>query len=168
MCLLPPVCPFLLRCRPSSVCINCVRKTNPLRGQRKAMIRFSNSKLLLCLPPCLHTPHSAEPFVLDTDATNVDIGAVLSQVHNGEKRVIAYYSRALSKPERNYCTTRRELLEVSRAIENLHHCLYGRKFTVTTYHASLQWLLSFNNLGGTIGKVARKIACSGLRDSRVR
>ena len=168
MCLLPPVCPFLLRCRPSSVCINCVRKTNPLRGQRKAMIRFSNSKLLLCLPPCLHTPHSAEPFVLDTDATNVDIGAVLSQVHNGEKRVIAYYSRALSKPERNYCTTRRELLEVSRAIENLHHCLYGRKSTVTTYHASLQWLLSFNNLGGTIGKVARKIACSGLRDSRVR
>lgn len=48
--------------------------------------------------------------LLDTDASNVGIGAVLSQVHNGDERVIAYYSRALSKPQRNYCTTRRKLL----------------------------------------------------------
>lgn len=72
------------------LCVNCVRKASPLSGQRNAMIRFSNSKLLLCLPQCLHTPHSAVPFLLDTDDSNVGIGAVLSQVQNGEERVIAY------------------------------------------------------------------------------
>ena len=96
--------------------------------------------------PVLAYPHSAEPFLLDTDASNVGLGVVLSQVHNGEKRVIPYYSRALSKLERNYCTTRHELLAVVRAIENFHPYLYGRKFTVRTDQASLQWLLFFKNL----------------------
>ena len=150
MYLLPPVCRFLLRFRPSSASTVRTKECND---------SFQQLKAALLSTPVLAYPHSAEPFVLDTDATNVDIGAVLSQVHNGEKRVIAFYSRALSKPERNYCTKTRELLEVSRAIENYHHCLYGRKFTVANYHASLQWLLSNNNLGGQLAR---------LRDSRVR
>ena len=44
--------------------------------------------------------------MLDMYTSNVGIGAILSQVHQGYQRVIAYYSQALSKPERNYCTTR--------------------------------------------------------------
>ena len=147
MYLLPPVCRFLLRFRPSSASTVRTKECND---------SFQQLKAALLSTPVLAYPHSAEPFVLDTDATNVDIGAVLSQVQNGEKRVIAFYSRALSKPERNYCTKRRELLEVSRAIENCHHCLYGRKFTVTNYHASLQWLLSFNNLGGQLARWLEK------------
>ena len=90
--------------------------------------------------------------LLDTGASNVGIGAVLSQVHNGDERVIAYYSRALSKPQRNYCTTRRTLLAVVRAIENFHPYLYARKFTVRTDHASLQWLLSFKNLKAQLAR----------------
>ena len=92
---------FLLRFRPSSASTVRTKECND---------SFQQLKAALLSAPVLAYPHSAEPFVLDTDATNVDIGAVLSQVHNGEKRVIAFYSRALSKPERDYCTTRRELL----------------------------------------------------------
>ena len=69
--------------------------------------------------PILTYPRTMEPLLLDTDASNVGVGVVLSQVHDGEERVIAYYSHALSRPERNYCTTRREPLAVVRAIENL-------------------------------------------------
>jgi len=57
-------------------------------------------------------PNDADPFLLDTDACDVSIGAVLSQVQNGVKRVIAYASRSLSKPERKYCVTRKELLAI--------------------------------------------------------
>ena len=54
-------------------------------------------------------------FVLDTDASDYAIGAVLSQVQNGVERVIAYGSRALSKAEKN-CITDKELLAVKNFI----------------------------------------------------
>ncbi|UYV61771.1 K02A2.6-like [Cordylochernes scorpioides] len=63
----------------------------------------------LCSSPVLVYPQPGMRFVLDTDASNSGIGAVLSQVQDGEERVIEYYSKILTKPERNYCATRREL-----------------------------------------------------------
>ena len=71
---------------------------------------FQQLKDALVSAPVLAYPRTTEPFLLDTDASNVGVGAVLSQVHDGEEKVIAYYSHALSRPERNYCITRRELL----------------------------------------------------------
>ena len=49
-------------------------------------------------------------FTLDVDASGEGLGAVLSQVIDGEEKVIAYTSRMLTKPERHSCDTRRELL----------------------------------------------------------
>lgn len=83
------------------------------------------------------------PFILDTDASASAAGAVLSQQQDGHERVIAYYSKVFTKPERNYCTTRRELLAIIKAITHFHHYLLGRKFIIRTDHASLTWLLSF-------------------------
>ncbi|GFY32809.1 retrovirus-related Pol polyprotein from transposon opus [Trichonephila clavipes] len=48
------------------------------------------------------------------------IGAVLSQEIDGQERVIAYFSKCLSKPERNYCVTRKELLAIEYDVE-IHH-----------------------------------------------
>ena len=64
----------------------------------------------------------------------------------GEERVVAYYRQALSKPARNYYTTRHERLAIVKAIDYFHPYLYGRQFTIITDHASLQWLLNFKNL----------------------
>ncbi|GFU41768.1 retrovirus-related Pol polyprotein from transposon 412 [Trichonephila clavipes] len=61
-------------------------------------------------------------------------------------------SKCLSKPERNYCVTRKELLAIVKAIEHFHHYLYG--FLLRTDHASLTWLMNFRN---TEGQVARWI-----------
>ena len=64
--------------------------------------------------PILGYPLPKGQFTLDTDASNHGIGAVLSQLQDGQERVLAYYSRALSHPERQYCVTRKELLHCDR------------------------------------------------------
>eukprot|EP00731_Ephydatia_muelleri_P034416 Em0059g1a len=68
---------------------------------------------LLSSPPILSYPDFTKPFILDTDASNDGIGGVLSQLDkDGGDHVVAYGSRLLIKPERNYCVTRKELLAV--------------------------------------------------------
>ncbi|GFY19661.1 retrovirus-related Pol polyprotein from transposon 297 [Trichonephila clavipes] len=110
--------------------------------------------LPLTSSPILIYPQPDKPFILDTDASNESVGAVLSQEIDGQERVVAYWSKCLSKPERNYCVTRKELLAIVKAIEHFHHYLYGQKFLLRTDHASLTWLMNFRN---TEGQVARWI-----------
>ena len=47
-------------------------------------------------------------FRLDTDASDLGIGATLFQEQDGEDRVIAYASQKLCKSQRNYSTTRKK------------------------------------------------------------
>ena len=118
---------------------------------------FHSLNEALASAPVLAHPESEDPFVLDTDVSTVGIGAILSQGRQGYKRVIAYYSQALSKPEHNYCTTRHELLAIVKAIDHFHLYLYGRKFIIRTDHASLQWLLNFKNPEGQIARWLDKL-----------
>ena len=62
-------------------------------------------------------PQDDRQFILDTDASANTIGCVLSQVQDGKEKVIAYGSCTLSKTERNYCVTDRELLAVHHFME---------------------------------------------------
>ena len=74
---------------------------------------FDELRRCLTSAPILAYPDFSRQFVLDTDASDTGIGAVLSQVEgDGQERVVAYGSRLLTKPERRYCVTRRELLAV--------------------------------------------------------
>ena len=82
-------------------------------------------------------------YILDTDASLFGIGAVLSQLQNGEEKVIAYASRTLSDAQRAYCTTKRELLAVVYFTKHFRQYLAGQKFKLRTDHASLRWLLNF-------------------------
>ena len=113
---------------------------------------FQQLKQALISAPLLCYPTQEDHFVLDTDASGYGVGAVLSQVQMGEERVIAYYSQVLSRPERQYCTTRRELLAVVKAVKHFHPYLYGRSFTLRTDHAALQWLFSFRFPEGQIAR----------------
>jgi hypothetical protein len=83
---------------------------------------------------------------MDTDASNYSIGGVLSQVQDREERVIAYYGKMLNKAEKNYCITRRELLDIVKTLEHFHKYLYGQQFHLHTDHSALTWLMSFKNL----------------------
>ena len=58
---------------------------------------FLELKDRLCKAAVLAMPDFTHEFILDTDASNLSIGAVLSQKINDEERPIAYASRTLIK-----------------------------------------------------------------------
>ncbi|GBN24594.1 Retrovirus-related Pol polyprotein from transposon 297, partial [Araneus ventricosus] len=118
---------------------------------------FNSLKQALTSSPILTYPRTDKDFILDTDASNEGIGAVLSQNIGNEEHVIAYFSKSLGKPERNYCVTRKELLAIVKSIEHFHHYLYGQKFLLRTDHASLRWLLNFKEPEGQIARWIQRL-----------
>ncbi|XP_067358906.1 uncharacterized protein [Channa argus] len=113
---------------------------------------FQRLKVDLSEAPVLAYPDPQQPFIVDTDASGVGIGAVLSQGGETGERVVAYYSCSLSRPERNYCVTRRELLAVVLAVRHFRPYLLGTRFTLRTDHASLTWLLNFKQPEGQVAR----------------
>nr|VZI13897.1 unnamed protein product [Spirometra erinaceieuropaei] len=91
---------------------------------------FEELKRRLISPPLLAFPNiseSAPPFILDTDASDT-----------------------LAKPERNYSTTRKELLAVVTFAKKFHHYLAGKRFILRTDHQTLRWLENFKDLTGQL------------------
>ena len=89
---------------------------------------FDNLKKLLTNPPVLGYPVPGQRFILDTDACQFSVGTVLSQVQNGNERVIAYMSKSINQHEQRYCTTRKELLAAITALKTFHSYLYDKKY----------------------------------------
>lgn len=101
---------------------------------------FDKLKVALTTAPVLSLPVDDAVYLLDCDASDEGIGAVLSQRLDGQERVIAYDSRLLTKPERKYCIARKELLAVVYFTKSYRQYLLGRHFVLRTDHAALQWL----------------------------
>lgn len=59
-------------------------------------------------------PNNTDDVILDTDASDVALGGELMQVQEGQEKVVAYGSFALTPEQRRYCTTRKELLAIVR------------------------------------------------------
>ena len=118
---------------------------------------FQELKFALSNPPVLaHYDPEAQTEV-STDACTYGIGGVLSQIINGEKRVIAYCSRSLNKAEANYFVTELECLAVVYAIEQFRQYLYGKPFQVITDHHSLCYLQSTRNPNGRLARWALRL-----------
>ena len=113
---------------------------------------FQKLKEAITETPLLVYPKEGGGFVLDMDASDKAIGAVLSQVQDGKERVVAYVSFVLSTAQRNYCVTRRELLPIVVFTKHFRHYLLGNKFMVRTDHNSLIWLMRFKNIEGQLAR----------------
>lgn len=90
--------------------------------------------------------------MLDCDASSYALGGVLSQLQDGEEKVIAYASRTLNPAQQQYCTTKRELLAVVTFMKHFKNYLLGQKFIIRTDHAPLIWLRNFKEPEGLIAR----------------
>ena len=115
-------------------------------------IAFSELKGKLVSSDILGFPNNHDKMILDTDASSFGIGCVLSQIQNNRERVLAYSSRSLTKQEARYCVTRLELLSVVEWCKKHRYLLIGRKFTIRTDHAALQWLMNFKDHDGQLAR----------------
>ena len=80
---------------------------------------FQRLKHLLCSAPILAYPDFSQAFILQTDASDYGVGAVLSQLDElGNEKVFAYASKALSPREQKYSTTEKEAFACWVAISN--------------------------------------------------
>lgn len=114
---------------------------------------FAKLKEALISSPILAYPiPEGGRFILDTDASNIAVGAVLSQEQNGQECVIAYMSKAMNTHEQSYCVTRKELLAVVTALRKFHTYLYGQEILLRTDNAAVSWM---RNLKTPTGQMAR-------------
>lgn len=101
---------------------------------------FNTLKSALVGADVLALPNETDSFILDCDASDQAMGAVLSQVQNGEERPICYASQLYDSHQQNYNVTRKELLAVVTFVKKFRQYLLGRPFVIRSDHAALQWL----------------------------
>ena len=124
---------------------------------------FERVKTALCDAECLalFDASSTSMLIIDSDASDVGIGAILSQWcidpddPSGQQRIlrpVAYISRKLSKAERNYSVTERELLAIVFATLKWRAYLLGRQVQVRTDHSALRYILRARDLQGRVAR----------------
>uniref|UniRef100_A0A3B3HM41 Gypsy retrotransposon integrase-like protein 1 n=1 Tax=Oryzias latipes TaxID=8090 RepID=A0A3B3HM41_ORYLA len=111
---------------------------------------FAKLKELFVSAPILIQPDVKKQFIVEVDASDSGVGAVLSQRedHSGKLKPCAFYSRKLSPAEQNYDVGNRELLAIKLALEEWRHWLEGAElpFIVWTDHKNLAYLRSAKRL----------------------
>lgn len=101
---------------------------------------FDQIKNCLINRPLLHFPDSNRQFIIQVDASDYGIGAVLMQNVDQSDKPIAYMSQKLNQQQRNWNTTEKECFAVVSSIKKWHHYVSGRHFFIKTDHHSLCWL----------------------------
>ena len=89
---------------------------------------------------CVCISHFVPGVVLElqTDASDIGISGILYQ-RDGDERLctVALTSRVLTKYERNYTVTEKELLAIVYSVLKFRYYLIGATFNIVTDHKSL-------------------------------
>ena len=128
---------------------------------------FDALRAALMTAPVLAYPDYTKPFVVETDASDKGLGAVLSQKQDGKLRVIAYASRGLRGAEKNmqnYSSMKLELLALKWAVaEKFREYLLGAEFMVYTDNNLLTYLQSKSKLKAVEQRWAAELASFNFR-----
>lgn len=95
-------------------------------------------KQAMCSTPVLALPDFSKTFVIETDACDTGIGAVLSQ----EGHPLAYYSKALGTMNQKLSIYEKEFMAIMMAVDRWRPYLLRGPFIIKTDHKSLSFGLS--------------------------
>ena len=104
---------------------------NQIKWDAESNESFQTLKTALTQKPILRLPNFEKQFVLQTDASDLGLGAVLLQEHDGVNMPVMYISRKLNAAETRYSTIERECLALFWATKRLHVYLYGVAISIT-------------------------------------
>ena len=143
---------------------NLTKKEVEFRWTTDCQKAFDELKMRLITAPVLAYPNFDIDFVLETDASYQGLGAVSSQRLADQKlHPVAFGSRALSPPEKNYSVTELETLAVVWAIKHFHAYLYGHNVQVVTDHSAVKALLGSPSPSGKHARWWLRVFGSGVR-----
>jgi hypothetical protein len=103
----------------------------------------------MVIAPILVFSNWEKTFHVHVDASTIALGAILAQPGTWElDHPIAFFSKKLSKSEKNYNTIEREGLAMVYVLQKFRHYLLGKYFRMFTDHSSLKYLVNKPVLGG--------------------
>ena len=89
------------------------KKGKPIKWLPEHEQAFQAVKKLISQDTMLSYPDWTRPFIIHTDASDKQIGAVISQ----NDKPIAFFSRKFNSAQRNYTTTEKELLAIVECLK---------------------------------------------------
>lgn len=110
-------------------------KTTKWKWNEEHQKAFDDAKKIIAKETLLAYPDFNKPFIIHTDASHLQLGAVISQ----DKKPIAFYSRKLNPAQTRYTTTERELLSIVETLKEFRNILLGHKIVVYTDHKNLTY-----------------------------
>ena len=140
-----------------------VKKNSTFRWTEECQTAFEALKDTLTEAPVLAYPDVEKTFILDTDASKGAVGAVLSQVHDGVERPVAYYSKTLNIHEQRYCITRKEMVAVVYATRKFKAYLWGQSVKLRTDNAAVSFMLHLKEPEGQLARWVEELSAYDLQ-----
>ncbi len=132
------------------------RKNQPFTWTANCQKAFEDLKEKLVTSPILVKANLCKRFILETDASQHHVAAVLLQYDDeGLPRVVGYFSKKLNQAEVRYSATDREELAIVLACRQFHHYLWGTRFAIRTDHQPITTVFSVPSHPGGNGGCSR-------------
>jgi hypothetical protein len=96
---------------------------------------FENIKKIICREVMLTFPDFSKPFHIYTDASDKQIGAVMTQ----DEKPISFYSRKLNSAQQRYTTGEQELLSIVETLREFRNFLLDYKIIVHTDNKKIKY-----------------------------
>jgi RNase H-like domain found in reverse transcriptase/Reverse transcriptase (RNA-dependent DNA polymerase) len=128
---------------------NLTKKDKRFEWSTECQKAFDTTKKQFMEEPVLLMPNQSKPFQIESDASKVATGAVLTQLDsNSDRHPVAFLSKTFSDTERKYEIYDWELLGIIRALKQWRHYIQGSGHTMIVYsdHKNLTYFQTAQKL----------------------